>query len=220
MCRQLHTTCPCIKLLIIISTLSVTMWILFGCNILEINEEKKKIIFIKHWSGSVYGGIIFFYYISFFRLCIDFLGYSLNPLLIGLFFSALNATKCPCYVFLFRFEDDKDISTLFEELWEEIPSGERVTLQLYLEEVVSLLCDCMASSSWAAKRKVHSWISYCFKYKYFMFACQNCSIKISLDPIYHICLSRTFIIANKFVLLNFQLTAPVTLLFCHLFKDE
>jgi proteasome component ECM29 len=56
--------------------------------------------------------------------------------------------------FYFRFEDDKDISTLFEELWEKMSSGERITLQLYLEEVVSLLCDCMTSSSWPAKRKV------------------------------------------------------------------
>ncbi|KAJ3684358.1 hypothetical protein LUZ61_013522 [Rhynchospora tenuis] len=66
--------------------------------------------------------------------------------------SGYNTVVVPV-TFVSRFEDDKDISTLFEELWEEVPSGERVTLQLYLEEVVSLLCDCMASSSWAAKRK-------------------------------------------------------------------
>ncbi|WOK96791.1 hypothetical protein Cni_G05498 [Canna indica] len=56
-------------------------------------------------------------------------------------------------IFISRFEDDKDISTLFEELWEEISSSERVTLQLYLAEIVVLLCDCLASSSWASKRK-------------------------------------------------------------------
>ncbi|KAF3327246.1 proteasome-associated protein ECM29 isoform X1 [Carex littledalei] len=66
--------------------------------------------------------------------------------------SGYNAVIIPV-TFVSRFEDDKDISALFEELWEEIPSGERITLQLYLEEVVSLLCDCMASSSWGAKRK-------------------------------------------------------------------
>lgn len=53
-----------------------------------------------------------------------------------------------------RFEDDKDISTLYEELWEEMSSSERVTLQLYLGETISLICDCISSSSWASKRKV------------------------------------------------------------------
>ncbi|KAJ6794863.1 proteasome-associated protein ECM29-like protein isoform X3 [Iris pallida] len=56
-------------------------------------------------------------------------------------------------IFVSRFEDDKDISTSFEELWEENSSSERVTLQLYLEEIVKLLSDCIASSSWASKRK-------------------------------------------------------------------
>ncbi|KAH7672010.1 proteasome component ECM29 protein [Dioscorea alata] len=55
--------------------------------------------------------------------------------------------------FVSRFEDDKDISALFEELWEENTSSERMTLQLYLSEIVSLLSDCMSSSSWASKRK-------------------------------------------------------------------
>lgn len=53
-----------------------------------------------------------------------------------------------------RFEDDKDISTLYEELWDEISSSERVTLQLYLGETISLICECISSSSWASKRKV------------------------------------------------------------------
>lgn len=56
--------------------------------------------------------------------------------------------------FLHRFEDDKYVSDLFEELWEENTSGDRVTLQLYLEEIVSLICESIASSSWTSKRKV------------------------------------------------------------------
>ncbi|KAL1347958.1 uncharacterized protein [Arachis hypogaea] len=56
-------------------------------------------------------------------------------------------------VFLSRFEDDKSISNIFEELWEEYTSGERVTLNLYLGEIVSLICEGMSSSSWASKRK-------------------------------------------------------------------
>jgi hypothetical protein len=55
---------------------------------------------------------------------------------------------------LFRFEDDKNISGLFEELWEDSTSGERVTIHLYLGEIVSLICEGLASSSWTSKRKV------------------------------------------------------------------
>ncbi|CAN6357538.1 unnamed protein product [Urochloa humidicola] len=63
-----------------------------------------------------------------------------------------NAVVIPV-IFVSRFDDDKDTSVLYEELWEDIPSSERVTLTLYLPETVSLLCDCMSSSSWAGKRK-------------------------------------------------------------------
>ncbi|KAL6906048.1 hypothetical protein ACP4OV_003649 [Aristida adscensionis] len=66
--------------------------------------------------------------------------------------SGYNAAIIPV-VFVSRFEDDKDTSALYEELWEDIPSSERVTLTLYLPEIVSLLCDCMSLSSWAGKRK-------------------------------------------------------------------
>ncbi|TYJ96207.1 proteasome-associated protein ECM29-like protein isoform X1 [Cucumis melo var. makuwa] len=52
-----------------------------------------------------------------------------------------------------RFEDDKHVSRLFEELWEENTSGERITLQLYLGEIVSLICDEVTSSSWSSKKK-------------------------------------------------------------------
>ncbi|RLN29530.1 hypothetical protein C2845_PM05G06240 [Panicum miliaceum] len=63
-----------------------------------------------------------------------------------------NAVVVPV-IFVSRFDDDKDTSALYEELWEDIPSSERVTLTLYLPETVSLLCNCMSSSSWAGKRK-------------------------------------------------------------------
>uniref|UniRef100_A0A0D9XNV0 Uncharacterized protein n=1 Tax=Leersia perrieri TaxID=77586 RepID=A0A0D9XNV0_9ORYZ len=63
-----------------------------------------------------------------------------------------NAVVIPV-IFASRFDDDKDLSALYGELWEDIPSNERVTLQLYLPEIISLLCDCMSSSSWAGKRK-------------------------------------------------------------------
>ncbi|KAF7058005.1 hypothetical protein CFC21_065146 [Triticum aestivum] len=66
--------------------------------------------------------------------------------------SGYNAVVIPV-IFSSRFDDDKETSALYGELWEDIPSSEKVTLQLYLPEIVSLLCDCMSSSSWAGKRK-------------------------------------------------------------------
>ncbi|KAM0826507.1 hypothetical protein ACQ4PT_068829 [Festuca glaucescens] len=66
--------------------------------------------------------------------------------------SGYNAVVIPV-IFSSRFDDDKETSALYGELWEDVPSSERVTLQLYLPEIVSLLCDCMSSSSWAGKRK-------------------------------------------------------------------
>ncbi|KAG2674643.1 hypothetical protein I3760_13G146600 [Carya illinoinensis] len=66
--------------------------------------------------------------------------------------SGYHAAMVPV-IFVSRFEDEKYISGLFEELWEENTSGEQVTLQLYLGEIVSLISESIASSSWASKRK-------------------------------------------------------------------
>ncbi|XP_074321211.1 uncharacterized protein LOC141657772 [Silene latifolia] len=55
-------------------------------------------------------------------------------------------------IFILRFEDDKHVSGLFEELWEENTSGDNVTLQLYLGEIVSLITESFVSSSWSSKR--------------------------------------------------------------------
>ncbi|KAI9194392.1 hypothetical protein LWI28_005521 [Acer negundo] len=56
-------------------------------------------------------------------------------------------------IFISRFDDDKYVSGLFEELWEENTSGDRVTLQLYLGETVSLIYESITSSSWSSKRR-------------------------------------------------------------------
>ncbi|GAB2277082.1 hypothetical protein Dimus_011791 [Dionaea muscipula] len=61
--------------------------------------------------------------------------------------------------FVERFEDDKYVSSMFEELWEETTSGDRVTLQLYLGEIVSLISESISSSSWASKRKAAQAVS-------------------------------------------------------------
>nr|AAM14877.1 unknown protein [Arabidopsis thaliana] len=50
-------------------------------------------------------------------------------------------------IFISRFEDEKQISSLFEEVWEDITSGERVTLQLFLQEIVNHICESITSSS-------------------------------------------------------------------------
>lgn len=46
------------------------------------------------------------------------------------------------------------MSSLYEELWEENMTSERLTLQLYVSEIVTLITQGIASSSWASKRKV------------------------------------------------------------------
>lgn len=56
-------------------------------------------------------------------------------------------------IFISRFEDDKHVSGLFEEVWEENTSGDNVTFQLYLGEMVSLITDSITSSSWSSKQK-------------------------------------------------------------------
>ncbi|PIN26135.1 hypothetical protein CDL12_01113 [Handroanthus impetiginosus] len=56
-------------------------------------------------------------------------------------------------IFVSRFEDDKTISGLYEELWEENMNTERITLQLYLGEIVALINEGLVSSSWASKKK-------------------------------------------------------------------
>ncbi|KAK6119824.1 hypothetical protein DH2020_046449 [Rehmannia glutinosa] len=56
-------------------------------------------------------------------------------------------------IFVSRFEDDKIISSLYEELWDENMSSERITLQLYMGEIVTLINEGLLSSSWASKKK-------------------------------------------------------------------
>ncbi|KAH0466003.1 hypothetical protein IEQ34_006106 [Dendrobium chrysotoxum] len=89
--------------------------------------------------------------------------------------SGYHATIIPV-VFVSRFEDDKDISTLYEELWEDNSTSDRVTLQLYLQEIVSLICSCISSSSWASKRKGKDVILHALAS-----LCSSCSIAIAAD---------------------------------------
>ncbi|XP_078435505.1 ARM repeat superfamily protein isoform X2 [Wolffia australiana] len=56
-------------------------------------------------------------------------------------------------IFVARFEDDKDVGNQFSEVWDETVGNESITLQLYLTEIISILCSCLIASSWASKRK-------------------------------------------------------------------
>uniref|UniRef100_A0A1S4A5C6 Proteasome-associated protein ECM29 homolog n=1 Tax=Nicotiana tabacum TaxID=4097 RepID=A0A1S4A5C6_TOBAC len=62
-------------------------------------------------------------------------------------------------IFMSRFEDEKSVSGLYEEMWEENMSSERATLQLYLGEIVELISGGIMSSSWSSKRKAAQAIS-------------------------------------------------------------
>ena len=65
-----------------------------------------------------------------------------------------------------RFEEEKNVSSLYEELWEENMTSERVTLQLYASEIVTLITEGIASSSWASKRKVILFICVCSMFQF------------------------------------------------------
>lgn len=62
-------------------------------------------------------------------------------------------------IFISRFEDEKSVSNLYEEMWEENMSSERVTLQLYLGEIVELISGGIMSSSWSRKQKAAQAVS-------------------------------------------------------------
>mgnify|MGYP000462203081 CR=1 FL=1 len=56
---------------------------------------------------------------------------------------------------LFSFEDDKMVSTIFEEIWEENTSGQSVALQLYASDIIPLILKGLSSTSWTEKKKVN-----------------------------------------------------------------
>lgn len=55
---------------------------------------------------------------------------------------------------VFRFDDDKTVSSMFEEIWEENTSGRGVALQLYASDIVPLAIKGLANTSWTDKKKV------------------------------------------------------------------
>jgi proteasome component ECM29 len=61
--------------------------------------------------------------------------------------------------FIARFDEEKDISKRFEELWEENTSG-GAALQVYMPEIVGFLKQGIASSSWSEKKKTAKATAY------------------------------------------------------------
>lgn len=55
--------------------------------------------------------------------------------------------------FVARFDGEKDIVALFEEIWEDNTSTGSVTLTMYMPEIVKLLIEGIGSSSWPQKQK-------------------------------------------------------------------
>ena len=55
--------------------------------------------------------------------------------------------------FVARFDEEKDIASIFEEIWEDNTSSASVTLTLYMQEIVKLLKEGIGSSSWTEKQK-------------------------------------------------------------------
>ncbi|KAH7302077.1 hypothetical protein KP509_23G055400 [Ceratopteris richardii] len=55
--------------------------------------------------------------------------------------------------FIARFDDDKTVSNMFEELWEESISGESIALQLYAAEIVQLAIKGLSNTSWTHKKR-------------------------------------------------------------------
>ena len=56
---------------------------------------------------------------------------------------------------LFSFEDDKMVTTIFEEIWEENTSGQSVALHLYASDIIPLILKGLSSTSWTEKKKVN-----------------------------------------------------------------
>lgn len=52
-----------------------------------------------------------------------------------------------------RFDEEKDVSSKFQEIWEENTSG-GAALLLYMSEIMVFLKEGLPSSSWSQKKKV------------------------------------------------------------------
>jgi proteasome component ECM29 len=65
-----------------------------------------------------------------------------------------NLTVVLPLAFVAKFDEEKDISSIFEEIWEDNISSTSVALGLYMPEIVTRLKEGIGSSSWPQKKKV------------------------------------------------------------------
>ncbi|CAM6051034.1 unnamed protein product [Sphagnum compactum] len=64
-----------------------------------------------------------------------------------------NLTVVLPLAFVAKFDEEKDISSIFEEIWEDNISSTSVALGLYMPEIVTRLKEGIGSSSWPQKKK-------------------------------------------------------------------
>ncbi|CAM6029521.1 unnamed protein product [Sphagnum balticum] len=64
-----------------------------------------------------------------------------------------NLTVVLPLAFVAKFDEEKDISSIFEEIWEDNISSTSVALGLYMPEIVARLKEGIGSSSWPQKKK-------------------------------------------------------------------
>lgn len=55
--------------------------------------------------------------------------------------------------FFARFDEDKVVKGLFEEVWEDVSGNSTASLELYSEDITALACRGLASSSWPRKQQ-------------------------------------------------------------------
>ncbi|MCO5585966.1 hypothetical protein L7F22_039902 [Adiantum nelumboides] len=55
--------------------------------------------------------------------------------------------------FIARFDEDKTVSNIFEDIWEENTSGQSIAMQLYESEIVSIALKGLSNTSWTQKKR-------------------------------------------------------------------
>ncbi|KAI5083342.1 hypothetical protein GOP47_0003085 [Adiantum capillus-veneris] len=59
--------------------------------------------------------------------------------------------------FIARFDEDKTVSNMFEDIWDENTSGQSIAMQLYASEIIPLALKGLSNTSWTQKKNVCNW---------------------------------------------------------------
>ncbi|KAI5083366.1 hypothetical protein GOP47_0003109 [Adiantum capillus-veneris] len=54
--------------------------------------------------------------------------------------------------FIARFDEDKTVSNMFEDIWDENTSGQSIAMQLYASEIIPLALKGLSNTSWTQKK--------------------------------------------------------------------